>query len=150
MIKPQVSMPVLYWPHKDDHFVQYGVEPQPLAATISFVWSDSCVNLAVMDANGLVQNRTIVLLHQGRDNATEDMGAALGRFCEFPEWFIKLFTPTFIVNPAPIARLDLPLDFVVGVAQTVASPAGTPDKLQCCNDPRCTLCGCIPTSQVLG
>jgi hypothetical protein len=39
-------------------------EGQPLAAIVARVWSDSCVNLTVFDANGVPHSRTSVVLVQ--------------------------------------------------------------------------------------
>jgi hypothetical protein len=39
--------------------------PDPLAAIVTKVWSDTCINLAVFDANGNTHSRTSVLLYQG-------------------------------------------------------------------------------------
>ena len=63
MIKPTVGRVVWYWPHKDDHQIVKGGD-QPLAAFVSHVWNDTCVNLAVFDANGVAFSRTSVLLVQ--------------------------------------------------------------------------------------
>lgn len=65
VIQPTVGRVVWYWPHPTQ--VAPGFCPgqdQPLAAIIAHVWSDSCVNLVVFDANGIAHNRTSVLLVQ--------------------------------------------------------------------------------------
>ena len=59
MIKPTVGRVVWYHPSGSTS------EEQPLAAIIAHVWSDTCVNLAVFDANGAATNQTSVFLYQG-------------------------------------------------------------------------------------
>lgn len=63
MIHPSVGRVVWYHPGQGDP----GPDPQgqPLAAIVTHVWSDTCVNLAVFDTNGIPYNRTSVYLHQG-------------------------------------------------------------------------------------
>lgn len=63
MIKPTVGRVVWYWPSPKEHIVGND-GGQPLAALVAHVWSDTCVNLAVFDANGCGHSRTSVLLHQ--------------------------------------------------------------------------------------
>ena len=46
MIKPTVGRVVWFYPDR------YNQQAQPLAAVIAHVWSDTCVNLAIFDANG--------------------------------------------------------------------------------------------------
>lgn len=74
MIKPTVGRVVLFQPStKDapaDKLCQNGSEP--LAAIVTCVWSDSCINLAVFDANGQSHNRTSVPLIQGDTPAPTD------------------------------------------------------------------------------
>ncbi len=65
MIKPTVGRVVHYRTGNadiDGAMVRNG--DQPLAAIITCVWSDSCVNLVVFDANGRRHERTSVLLLQ--------------------------------------------------------------------------------------
>lgn len=57
MIKPTIGRVVWFWPGLAN-------EGQPQAAIVAHVWSDTCVNLAVFDANGNASGRTSVLLHQ--------------------------------------------------------------------------------------
>lgn len=75
MIKPTVGRVVWYRPFASD----LGPHPydQPLAALVAHVWSDTCVNLAVFDANGNQYNKTSVLLLQD-DNPRPSEG-----FCEW-------------------------------------------------------------------
>ncbi len=77
MIKPTVGRVVWYTPSADDHEEMAAAQLQPLAAIVAHVWSDTCVNLAVFDANGIAHNRTSVLLVQD-DGARPD-----GGFCEW-------------------------------------------------------------------
>ena len=62
MIKPTVGRVLWYYPGSTDAIAQ--IKPEPLAAIVAAVWSDTCVNLTVFDANGLTHNRTSVLLAQ--------------------------------------------------------------------------------------
>lgn len=67
MITPTPGRVVLYYPLKCGIGVgDPGPDPgdKPLAATISWVWSDTCVNLTVHDMNGNTYGKTSVLLHQ--------------------------------------------------------------------------------------
>lgn len=74
MIKPTVGRVVWYWPRSP----QQG--SQPLAAIVAHVWSDTCVNLAIFDANGnaMVYPSTSVLLVQ-----EENERPSGGNFCEW-------------------------------------------------------------------
>lgn len=62
MIKPTIGRVVWFHP---------GLAPDSSrtettqAAIICHVWSDTCVNLAVFDANGVASNQTSVYLFQG-------------------------------------------------------------------------------------
>ena len=56
MIKPTIGRVVWYHPASVAPVIQ------PQAALIAWVWSDSCVNLAVFDADGVASNKTSVLL----------------------------------------------------------------------------------------
>lgn len=60
VIKPTVGRVVWFYP-KDS-----SPASQPLAALVAHVWSDTCVNLAIFDANGnsIVNPPTSVLLVQ--------------------------------------------------------------------------------------
>jgi hypothetical protein len=59
MIKPTVGRVVWYHaPLPPNH-------DQPNAALVAFVWSDTCVNLAVFDSDGVTSHQTSVYLWQG-------------------------------------------------------------------------------------
>lgn len=62
-ITPTVGRVVWYWPDPSEPSICTGGD-QPLAALIAHVWSDTCVNIAGFDANGIPFNRTSVLLVQ--------------------------------------------------------------------------------------
>ncbi|MCK1742203.1 hypothetical protein IVA80_15365 [Bradyrhizobium sp. 139] len=62
IIKPTVGRVVYYWPDTQQDLA--ALAGQPLAAHISAVWSDVCVNLMVIDANGNSHSRTSVLFYQ--------------------------------------------------------------------------------------
>ncbi len=64
MIKPTVGRVVWYHPARSDPGPLPG-GGQPLAAIIAHVWSETCVNLTVFDANGTPYGRTSVFLYQG-------------------------------------------------------------------------------------
>lgn len=76
MIKPTVGRVVLFYP--DLSFPSAGEIGQPLAATIAFVHSDTCVNLCVVDANGVTCPQTSVFLRQDDAIAPENV-----RYCEW-------------------------------------------------------------------
>ncbi len=73
MIKPTVGRVVWFYP-------KGGESSQPLAALVAHVWSDTCVNLAIFDANGkpMMDPPTSVLLVQ--DGNERPSG---GPFCEW-------------------------------------------------------------------
>lgn len=56
MIKPTVGRVVWFYDEPD--------QDQPKAAIVAHVWSDTCVNLAVFDANGVSSSVTSVPLIQ--------------------------------------------------------------------------------------
>jgi hypothetical protein len=62
VIKPTVGRVVLYKAHSNETYPGAGDGFQP--AIVCKVWSDTCVNLAVFDANGNPSGRTSVLLVQ--------------------------------------------------------------------------------------
>lgn len=66
IIKPTVGRVVLFYPSSRTGDAGFACPQagEPLAAVIAKVWSDSCVNLAVFDANGVAHSRTSVLLVQ--------------------------------------------------------------------------------------
>ena len=61
MIKPTIGR--VLWFYDENHTEG----AQPKTALVCHVWSDTCVNLAVFDTNGVASNRTSVLLWQGED-----------------------------------------------------------------------------------
>lgn len=69
MIQPTVGRVVWYRRFPQDPGPNPG--DQPLAAIITHVWSDTCVNLVVFDADGIAYNKTSVLLHQDGDERPE-------------------------------------------------------------------------------
>lgn len=54
---PEVGDAVLYHPYPDGEPGLASGHNQPLAATVAHVWSDWCVNLCVIDAEGLTHMR---------------------------------------------------------------------------------------------
>ncbi len=77
MIKPTVGRIVHYHPDPFDNIAPGIPGGAPLAAIIATVWSDTCVNLAVFDANGVSCSRTSVLLWQ------EGNARPSNSFCEW-------------------------------------------------------------------
>lgn len=74
MITPTVGRVVWFYPsgHK--------ANAQPLAAIVAHVWSDTCVNLAVFDANGKALDApptSVLLLQDGNERPSG------GHFCEW-------------------------------------------------------------------
>lgn len=84
MIKPTVGRVVWYWP---------GFLPmptQPLAAIVAYVHSDTLVNLAVFDANGVPSSQTSVHLWQGEGQRPtnffcEWMPYQIGQAAKYPQ-----------------------------------------------------------------
>jgi hypothetical protein len=74
MIKPSIGRVV--WYHPAGPIVPAGA--QPLAALVTYVHSDTCVNLAVFDSNGVASSQTSVFLDQGDGGAVPDSG-----YCEW-------------------------------------------------------------------
>lgn len=53
------------WYHPKEAEPGYNATPVPLAATVAYAHSDTCVNLAIIDREGNPFQRTSVLLWQG-------------------------------------------------------------------------------------
>jgi len=62
MIKPTVGRVLWYHPA---FIPDSGSNETTQVAIISHVWSDTCINLAVFDSNGIASNQTSVFLFQG-------------------------------------------------------------------------------------
>jgi len=75
MIKPSVGRVVWYHPSLDDKNVALGGD-QPFAALIAHVWNDTCVNLAIFDANGVSFSKTSVQLVQDETEEKSSNGYA--------------------------------------------------------------------------
>lgn len=79
LIPPTVGRVV--WFHPAANGAEAGFAPPaagtPLAAIVARVWSDTCVNLTVFDANGAPHSRTSVLLVQDGQPAPD------GYYCEW-------------------------------------------------------------------
>ncbi len=79
MIAPTVGTVVHYHPSRTPSGNAMAKQyDRPLAAIITAVWSDTCVNLTVFDANGTPHGRTSVLLVQ-EDNPIPSGGL----YCEW-------------------------------------------------------------------
>lgn len=106
MIKPSVNRAVLFYPPDAEHNMAR-TPGMGLAAIIVRVWSDTCVNLVVFDANGNTHGRTSVLLVQ--PGAAKPAG---GYYCEWPEHVRQgpvnatpahaAFAPSNDPGPAPV------------------------------------------------
>lgn len=73
MITPTVGRVVWYWPTGR-------VEGQPQVALIAHVWSDTCVNLAIFDDNGVPYPKpptSVLLVQDGNERPNG------GHFCEW-------------------------------------------------------------------
>lgn len=62
MIKPTIGRVVWFW---EKGYIEGNLAPQPEAALIVYVHSDACVNLCVLDHNGVPKSRTSVPLYHG-------------------------------------------------------------------------------------
>jgi hypothetical protein len=62
MIKPTIGRIVLFTPDKNDHIL--GKSDQKMAAIVTYVWSDTMVNLSVFSPNGVSHGRQSVPLIQ--------------------------------------------------------------------------------------
>ncbi|MFD1558331.1 hypothetical protein ACFSHT_22320 [Paraburkholderia silviterrae] len=68
MIKPTIGRIVWFHPEQSyPHLVQHD-KTQPLAAIVTYVWSDTLVNLSVFDQDGKQYAATSVFLHQGDES----------------------------------------------------------------------------------
>lgn len=84
MIIPTVGRAVWYRPSRMDYFAMpenEGAEAQPLAATVTYVHSNTLVNLVVFDVNGAPHGKSSVYLYQGGEN--DKHPAAGSGFCEW-------------------------------------------------------------------
>lgn len=76
MIIPTIGRVVWFHPHKGDASIACG--DQPLAALVTYVHSDTMVNLAVFDVSGKAHSLTSVYLKQN-----ENEGSIGSMFCEW-------------------------------------------------------------------
>ena len=76
MIKPTVGRIALYHPPFE---ADSGTNERTYAAIICHVWSDTCVNLAVFDNNGVASSQTSVFLYQGDDGTVRPSS----QYCEW-------------------------------------------------------------------
>ncbi len=78
MIKPSIGRVVWYHPSPSDPGSH---NPGDIhAAIIARVWSDTCINVAVFDSNGVAYSRTSVLLLQPVDEQETPTGGG------YAEW----------------------------------------------------------------
>lgn len=97
VITPTVGRKVWYRPSKNDTAGRFGMvvagsaeNPQPLDATVTAVWGDRMVNLAVLDAYGKPFALTSVTLVQPGDNPAVDAeGVPFGGYCEWMPYQAK-------------------------------------------------------------
>lgn len=75
MIKPSIGRVVWFQPGK---LAEHTLRDQPYAALVTYVWSDTLVNLAAFDQNGMPFPATSVYLVQ--DDATPP---ATGHYAEW-------------------------------------------------------------------
>jgi hypothetical protein len=75
MIKPTIGCPVLFTPGQNSSILHSN---QPLAALVTYVWTDRLVNLVVFDEDGGSHGRTSVRLLQDDDAVPEN-----GCFCQW-------------------------------------------------------------------
>jgi len=76
MIKPTPGRIVWFTPWSNDIEIDHHDKSQPLAAIVAYVWSDTMVNLSVIDQNGTHHARTSVKLLQDEDAAPAEGGFA--------------------------------------------------------------------------
>lgn len=78
MIKPTIGRIVWYWPTAAERECRPTIYNQPLPAMVCGVWSDTCVNLSISDANGNHFGKTSVTLVQEGDARN-----TAGGYCEW-------------------------------------------------------------------
>ena len=102
-IKPTVGRVVWFF----DALVLDAPEPQPLAAMVTYVHSETMVNLVVFDANGVPTGRTSIELRQPGTTAPA------GPFCE---WMLYQVGQAAKHEPSPPAEdvRSLPSRFQIG------------------------------------
>jgi hypothetical protein len=79
MIKPTVGRVVWFYSSSLDSQLGRYPNNEPMAALVTKVWSDSCVNLSIFDPNGNAHGRTSVYLWQGEAHGPRPDGS----FCEW-------------------------------------------------------------------
>lgn len=92
IIAPTVGRVVWFHPYAEDlELARYAQthDGRPFAAIVAHVWSDTCVNLMVIDPNGGTHARTSVFLWQGgegrpSENYAEWMPYQLGQAARVP------------------------------------------------------------------
>jgi hypothetical protein len=78
MIKPTIGRVVWFTPPSNSAEAGFAGHGGHMAAIVAYVWSDTCVNLHVIDHNGNGHSRTSVPLVQEGEPKPE-----LGYYCEW-------------------------------------------------------------------
>lgn len=110
IIQPTVGRVVHFYPSIEDPL---WVSGRPLAAIVAYVWSDSCVNLAIFDSNGVSTNRTSVYLVQPGNERPS------GGFCEWMPYQKGQAAKT-----EALERQLIGVDLASGPDQSVVGPVG--------------------------
>lgn len=96
MISPTVNRALHYYPARSDAFPCW--HGRPLAAVVTHVHGDRCVNLCVFDANGGTHGKTSVrLLHAGEEVPGD------GGYCTWPALHGQAVRPEPPQTPAGTA-----------------------------------------------
>lgn len=122
LIPPTVGRVV--WFHPAANSAESGFAPPaagtPLAAIVARVWSDTCVNLTVFDANGAPHSRTSVLLVQDGQLVPD------GYYCEWMPFQKGQAKVQAAAAPAPATDSAIEAEIQ---AKGKTAPRVTPDDL---------------------
>lgn len=115
MITPTVGRRVLYHPRANDPVLLCAGKPKPLAAIITYVHSDTYVNLAVFDVNGSTFGLTSVPFYQGV------YPCPLKGYCEWPPQKGQAAKTEAVQAPKNNDDIDRVLDTLLNAPGKMAS-----------------------------